>query len=257
MAPHTIGSGAYGATTSYTLTDDSTYGTVVIPGIPQTNFSNSSVIPGRASEAPVVWKASVNNSLTRYGFVELSSDILNQNEGETIPLGQYETMCAIRHRNKILRDSGINLPVPAASATETESECFKRLLAEANKTPGNGYQYYFPIFSLAYAYEPKVKEGEALSDRFKAHNWFVPAPGDLGIVAWHGKQTEGVDAIFAKAKTLLAMSFDGGNYNWRSTTGQNDNASAHILLNSGTTTSSMNGYYSKGMSSAVLPMVQF
>lgn len=257
VAPHTIGSGPYGAEKGYTLTDDSAYNPVNIPGIPNTFINNTSVIPGRASETPVVWNASVNNSITRYGFVVLSGDILNHSEGETIPVGLYETLCAIRHRNKILRDSGINLPVPTASATETESECFKRLLAAANVTPGNGFRYYFPIFSLAYAYEPKVKEGEALSDRFKAHCWFVPAPGDLGIVAWHGKQTEGVDAIFSKAKTFLAMSFDGGNYNWRSTTGQNGEASAHIYLNTGTTASSMNGYFSKIMSSSVLPMVQF
>ena len=257
MAPRTIGSGAYGSEISYTLSDDPTYKPLDIPGVPNTTFNNTSVIPSRESEEPVIWSSVLKTALTRYGFIVLDADISTYQAGETIPLGLYETLCAIRHRNKILRDSGINLPVPIATADETETACFERLLAAANLIPGNGYRYYFPIFSIAYAYEPTVKIGETLHEKFRAHRWFVPTPGDIGIVAWHGGRTDGIDAIFSKAKAYLGMSFSGGNYDWRSTTGEGEAISAHVNLSTGTTAGSMNGFFNKKMVSQVLPMVQF
>lgn len=153
VAPRTIGSGAYGSEIDFTLTDDPIYRPLDIPGIPNTTFNNTSVIPARRSEEPVIWSTESKTALTRYGFVVLDGDISTYHDGESIPLGLYETLCAIRHRNKILRDSGINLPVPVATVNETETACFERLIAAANSIPGNGYRYYFPIFSLAYAYE--------------------------------------------------------------------------------------------------------
>ncbi len=258
VAPRPIGSGAYGSDVHYTLTDAPGYEPKDIPNIPNNTFYNTSVIPARDSVAPVVWGATAKTDLKRYGFTTLNADLFNHQAGDIIPLGMYETLCAIRHRNIILRDSGINLPVPAESAVESEMECFKRLLAAANVTPGNGYRYYFPIFSIAYAYEPTIKDGEHLDERFRAHNWFVPAPGDLGIVAWHGNQEDGVDAIFGKAKTLLGMSFEGGDYDWRSTTGENGGEnSAHVSLANGLTTDALNGKYSKSTYSKILPMVKF
>ena len=123
--------------------------------------------------------------------------------------------------------------------------------------PGNGYRYYFPIFSIAYAYEPTVKNGETLHEKFRAHRWFVPTPGDLGIVAWHGGRSDGIDAIFSKAKAYLGMSFNGGNYNWRSTTGESGSNSAHINLSTGQTAGIAYDYCNKKVASYVLPMVQF
>lgn len=258
VAPLPIGSYPYGAETNYALADAPEYKTADIPGIPNNSFNGTSVIPARVSEAPVQWAEPSLTSLTRYGFITLEAEIFNHQAGETIPLGLYETLCAIQHRNKILRDRGIDLPVPIATSSESELNSFKRLYAAANSVPGNAYRYYFPIFSIAYAYEPSLKEGERLSPKFKAHNWFVPAPGDLGIVAWHGKQDEGLDAIFVKAKTNLHMDFSGGTNNWRSTTGEDGGrASAHISLNDGFTTKSMNSMFNKNTHSSVFPMVQF
>ena len=257
ISPKEVATAQYGPTTRYTLADDPLYNIVDIPGIPNNTFNNTSLIPARDSETPVKWTRASRNTLTRHGFIALEYDFNRYSVGDIIPLGLYETISAIQHRNKILRDSGIDLPVPAETQTESETDVLKRLVSAANITPGNAYQYYFPIFSFAYAYQPTVKDGESINDKFKAHNWFVPTPGDMGIVAWHAK-ADGQNAIFAAAKAVLSMDLSGGNWNWRSTTGEDGgSSSAHIDLSLGRTATSTNGAFNKTNSSRLYPMVMF
>ena len=57
---------------------------------------------------------------------------------------------------------------------------------ETNKAKWS--QIFYPAASAAYAYEPSVPSTVQLADRFKAHNWFLPAVGLLKRLAWYWKQ---------------------------------------------------------------------
>ena len=180
MAPRSIGSYLYGASTKLTLSDSPTYNNILVPGIPNTNSHQSEISTSIIlDEESKTYKINAEDSFFRAGFSILAADLGPYNSGDMLPLGKIETYRIIAHRNKILRDSGIDLPVPIGSAEQSEYDSLTNLIALANATPGDAYKYYYPAASYAYAYEPKVKASEALSDIFKSHQWFLPAPGDM------------------------------------------------------------------------------
>lgn len=170
----------YGAATALSLTDSPEYNNILVPGIPNVQMVWQNI---PASEILDIESGGFKNhsqtSVYRAGFIEAGADVGIVEAGTVVPIGLLETAWLIAHRNKILRDSGINLPLPVKSETETELDCLKRLIAEADNVPGEGYKYYYPAASAAYAYEPTVKAGETLHEKFKAHKWFLPVPGDL------------------------------------------------------------------------------
>ena len=58
---------------------------------------------------------------------------------------------------------------------------------------------------MCYAYEPSVKPGEVLSNKFRAHKWWLPSAGELGRICYY--KLQGYDygnkqAIFAKAYNI-------------------------------------------------------
>jgi hypothetical protein len=121
-----------------------------------------------------------------------------------IPAGLYNTICIIAHRNDVLTDANINLPIPMSSSDKTEWENLTKLKEEIIVKSGqHADTFYFPAASYCYAYEPKVKEGEVLLDKFKAHNWWLPSIGELSRIIFykcHGNtSTTDPNAIFTKA----------------------------------------------------------
>ena len=91
-------------------------------------------------------------------------------------------------------------------------------------------QLYYPAASVCYAYEPEVKAGEVLIDKFKAHNWFLPTCGQLLRMyyyyasAFHTNDKLGDDyntgeTIFAHAYRLSGGKFSnfGASRYWSST----------------------------------------
>ena len=180
MAPRSIGFREWGGSHKLTLADDPSYDNIVVPGIP-----NSSMRWGTIPASEIlntdnhIFVEHGESTIYRAGFISSPANIGIIDKDQIVPLGMLETARIIAHRNKILRDSGINLPVPIATDDETETACLTRLLSAANANPGKGYQYYYPAASYAYAYEPTVKSWETLSPKFKAHKWFLPAPGDM------------------------------------------------------------------------------
>ena len=79
-------------------------------------------------------------------------------------------------------------------------------------------QFYFPAASYCHAYEPQVKTGEILADRFKKGMWALPSFGELARIYWYqSKGYEGADhAIFTNAqKANLFTKFTSG-YFWSS-----------------------------------------
>lgn len=151
-------------------------------------------------------------------LVTLTSDFHGYKAGTRIPSGLLNTLRIIDHRDTILNDSGVNLPLPSANATQSETENLSSLIGEIVSSYGASKyrQYYYPAASYCHAYEPTgLREGEVLSDKFKAHNWYLPSSGELARIYWyHSKGYEvGTEfAIFARAaesKVLTKFSSSG------------------------------------------------
>ena len=55
-------------------------------------------------------------------------------------------------------------------------------------------QLLYPAASACYAYEPaNLMDGEVLADKFKAHNWALPADGILARMFWYTYDGKGSD----------------------------------------------------------------
>ena len=176
------------------------------------------------------------------GFVELTEDIGPFRIGDFIHVGQYKTLQIIRHRNRILNgvtsDVGSHVPtVPVANANQTEREVLTNLIADIVAKKGNKYrQFYYPAASYCYAYQPTyaLQPGEVLADKFKAHNWWLPTLGELGMVYW--QQVKG--GIFAAAASNSRYSNLTADWHWTST---EYNASFACNLHGGN--GQVNGYF--------------
>lgn len=155
------------------------------------------------------------------GLVELTEHIGPFRVGDFIHRGQYKTLQIIRHRNRILNgvtsDVGSHVPqVPVANANQTEREVLTNLIADIVAKKGNNYrQFYYPAASYCYAYQPtyQLQPGEVLADKFKAHNWWLPTLGELGMVYW--QQVKG--GIFAAAQANSRYSNLTNDLHWTST----------------------------------------
>lgn len=206
-----------GVSNSITLQDNETYNVYDIQSI--ANITSSGLKNNIANNSP--WYVHPDNYLdedTVDGFVDpvnntgaadgLASSINGRTgkedltaelavlsrsykAGESVPVGLVKTLKIIQHRNKILEDSSVDLPIPQASETMTETGHLNYLIQEVVSAEGhkNAYrQFYYPAASLCYAYQPSVKEGEILNDKFKSHNWWLPSSGELARMYWHSKQ---------------------------------------------------------------------
>lgn len=135
----------------------------------------------------------------------LSEGLGDYNTGEYIPYGLYNTLLIIKHRDIILSDSGVNLPVPKAGSLSEYNSLMQNILDIISKHTNFYRQFYYPAASMCYAYEPSVKPGEVLSNKFRAHKWWLPSVGELGRICYY--KLQGYDygnkqAIFAKAYNI-------------------------------------------------------
>lgn len=164
-------------------------------------------------------------------------------EGDIVNSGYAKTLKIIEHRNKILNNGVVMIPadeehgisedrlgpleLPHASAGQTELQSLASLMGNLRQYMASHYsetnvakwtQLYFPAASAAYAYQPSVPSNFVLADKFKAHNWFLPAEGILDRIHWYLKK--GADSelnIFRKALAAgLFVSFSSSGY-WSST----------------------------------------
>lgn len=145
------------------------------------------------------------------------------NEDEKAPSGLHHTLAIIAHRNQVLDAAGLSIPAAQFSGgvrTKTEMENLKELIAEIIENNGNAtkyQQYYWPAASFCYAYEPKVADGEELAAKFKAHNWYLPAIGELCRQYWYYRQGLESDLnIFAAAINNAIMTNYTASYRWSS-----------------------------------------
>ena len=90
-------------------------------------------------------------------------------------------------------------------------------IIENNGNVAKYQQYYWPAASYCYAYEPTVADGEELAPKFKAHNWYLPAIGELVRQYWYYRQGLASDLnIFANAINNAVMANYTASYRWSS-----------------------------------------
>ena len=160
-----------------------------------------------------------------YGLSLLASDILEHQAGEKLPVGKIDTLLTIKHRDIILQDSGINLPIPVANSVGSE---YNNLLSLMNiHRPRNNSDsddttiavYYYPAFSLCYAFEPGLKgHNESLSTAFKAHQWYLPSVGEaILIMEEYLKAESGIFAQAIKDGLFSMLKFTVNSNGWKET----------------------------------------
>lgn len=155
-------------------------------------------------------------------------------EGDQVPAGLADTLKIIRHRNIILEDSGVQLPIPEARDGKSELAILNELITQViadNEGLSKYRQFYYPAASQCYAYQPAVKEGEELIDKFKLHNWYLPSAGELARIYWHSRKggayenDNKIGNIFQTAigsGTMTAMS--SSSWYWSSSEGSSNHA---------------------------------
>jgi len=145
------------------------------------------------------------------GVVTLEQDLMGKRAGEQIFWGQYNTLLIIKHRNTILNDSAINLPIPSEIKNEqgrivkTEvDDLIDKMAAIASENESKYEAFYYPLVSYAYAFEPNVSSKETLNDKFKRHNWWMLSQGEMARFIWYYCQgfdiSTNENAIFAEAR---------------------------------------------------------
>lgn len=241
----------WGPETTLVLSDEANAGlnTGNIPQIPDMYF-DSAVKPENNifEDTDGVLKRLPSSGLFRGGFAPSAYTIYDVTVDDIVPIGRLETLAIIKMRNTVLRDSGINLPVPIADSASTETDSLKALITAANKTPGNAYNFYYPAASYAYAYEPAIKQGEILSDKFKAHKWFLPTPGDAQMFRFLRTDTD-------KLKNPVAIGVI--NPSSMITTGENGSYCYKIEASGYPVNGAYNGSKKWTPNACVVPMVQF
>ena len=164
-------------------------------------------------------------------------------EGDIVNSGYAKTLKIIEHRNKILNNGVVMIPadaehgisedrlgpleLPHASAGQTELQSLASLMGNLRQYMASHYsetnvakwtQLYFPAASAAYAYQPSVPSNFVLADKFKAHNWFLPAEGLLDRIHWYLKKgTDSQLNIFRKALADGVFVNFSSSYYWSST----------------------------------------
>ena len=149
--------------------------------------------------------------------------------------GYAKTLKIIQHRNSILNNnligadgevllSGGTLQLPSG---DNEMNALGALMDNlriwaANNLedayPDKWMQLAYPFASACYAYQPtmKLKDGEVLADKFKAHNFFAPTEGILTRICWlvkYGQKTPYDPFKTAREKNLL-KNISSSSYHW-------------------------------------------
>ena len=144
-------------------------------------------------------------------------------EGEKAPTGLHHTLGIIAHRNQVLDAAGLSIPAAQFKdgvRTKSEMENLYELISKIIENNGNAakyQQYYWPAASYCYAYEPTVADGEELAPKFKAHNWYLPAIGELVRQYWYYRQGLASDLnIFANAINNAVMANYTASHRWSS-----------------------------------------
>jgi hypothetical protein len=105
-----------------------------------------------------------------------------------------------------MRDDYINEVWTGEGENRISSSLIRNTFNEPETIANTGLAKYLqlmcPAASTAYAYQPAVKDGEILNDKFKSHNWFLPSSGMLYRIYKYYQNAENTpDNIFQAAIT--------------------------------------------------------
>lgn len=177
------------------------------------------------------------NTISDIGFEEITQSMYNTNVGHTIlgeyfdsaglnvgdmiARGQLNTLKIIAHRDYILQDTNVNLPIPKSTSTQTLAEsidqCIKSIQASHKKTYE---QYYYPAASYCNAYVPTLDNNtQTLAEPFTEGHWFLMSSGEMARCSWYAMKGYNVGVannIFAQAKADWRFEVFSNSWYWLS-----------------------------------------
>lgn len=167
----------------------------------------------------------VLNSISDIGFEKITQSMYNISVGHTnlgeyiekmglkigdmIARGQLNTIKILAHRDYILQDSNVNLPIPKATPTQTLAESLSQCINSVQASHNNEkkyQQYYYPAASYCNAYVPLLNSGDHLVEKFGEGRWFLMSSGEMARCSWYamkGYNLGVANNIFAQAKADL------------------------------------------------------
>ena len=125
--------------------------------------------------------------------------------GDLISAGQLKTIRIIKHRDMILSDTAVGLPIPRATESQTEADSLNACIKSIQSLHNNAskyQQYYYPAASYCFAYQPTIKASEELADSVKPNRWFLPSIGEMARLSFYQKNgvaNENQYSIFSNA----------------------------------------------------------
>lgn len=215
------------------------------------------------------------NNISDIGFDEITTAMWNQSVGHTIlgeyldaaglavgdkvARGQLNTLKIIAHRDYILQDPNVNLPIPKRTSSQSLAENLKSCISAVQQSHSNQpkyQQYYYPIASYCMAYVPVTNNNEALADKFGEGKWFAPSIGELTRITWYNLKGYTVGAehnIFAQGFADLCFNKPLVNQGYFSSSEYDEKNSWYQVLSSENSSTA----YNKSHGFNVRPVVAF
>lgn len=165
----------------------------------------------------------VLNTISDIGFEKITQSMYNISVGQTnlgeyigkvglkigdmIARGQLNTLKIIAHRDYILQDTNVNLPIPKATAEKTLEQSLTECIKSVQTAPGHAekyQQFYYPAASYCNAYVPTLDNNtKTLAEPFTEGHWFLMSSGEMARCSWYAMKGYNVGVannIFAQAK---------------------------------------------------------
>lgn len=150
--------------------------------------------------------------------------------GDMIARGQLNTIKILAHRDYILQDSNVNLPIPKATPTQTLEESLSQCINSVQASHNNAtkyQQYYYPAASYCNAYVPSLNSGDHLVEKFGEGRWFLMSSGEMARCSWYamkGYNLGVANNIFAQAKADFRFEVFSGQRYWMSSESSETNS---------------------------------
>ena len=150
-------------------------------------------------------------------------DHVGLKEGDMVARGQLNTIKIIAHRDYILKDTNVNLPIPKATPEKTLAQSLTECIKSVQTEHGNAQkyqQYYYPAASYCNAYVPTLDNvTETLAEPFTEGHWFLMSSGEMARCSWYamkGYNLGVANNIFAQAKADLRFNVFLDTWYWLS-----------------------------------------
>ena len=164
-----------------------------------------------------MWDINVGNAILGDYFTRVGLNV-----GDMVARGQLNTLKIIAHRDYILQDTNVNLPVPKATPEKTLSQSLAECIQKVQAEHGNAHkyqQYYYPAASYSNAYVPTVGDTQTLAEPFTEGHWFLMSSGEIARCSWYamkGYDLGVANNIFAQAYSDLLFAVFIDTFYWSS-----------------------------------------